>query len=170
MGVREDGARFAAVTNVRDPFDLRPKEPGEASRGDIVRGALIEDVGAMAYAARVASANMRGFNLLALDDDALVWCSNRGGALPKRLTRGVHGLSNAAIDTPWPKVEAPRRCSLPRSRRNHRSKGSSESWPTTPGRPIRRCPIPASASRSSASSRRFGNHDADLRNALRHRC
>lgn len=105
MGVREGRARFAAVTNVRDPFDLRPKEPGEASRGDIVREVLIEDVSALAYAARVATATMRGFNLLALDDDALVWCSNRGGALPMRLTRGVHGLSNAAIDTPWPKVE-----------------------------------------------------------------
>lgn len=108
MGVRSVAgvARFAAVTNVRDPADLRPKDPGEPSRGDVVRDYLASDRPALAYASSVAADRaMRGFNLLALDEDGLVWASNRGGALPRRIVRGVHGLSNAALDTPWPKVE-----------------------------------------------------------------
>ena len=63
---------------------------------------------ALDFAARAAAERaMRGFNLLALDEGALVWCSNRAPlpALPRRVTRGVHGLSNALLDTPWPKVE-----------------------------------------------------------------
>ncbi|MCB9604572.1 MAG: NRDE family protein, partial [Sandaracinus sp.] len=31
------------------------------------------------------------------------WSSNRGG-VPTRLVAGVHGVSNALLDTPWPKV------------------------------------------------------------------
>jgi uncharacterized protein with NRDE domain len=99
-------ARFAAVTNVRDPIDLRPKEPGEPSRGDLVRDFLESDATALDFASRAAADRaMRGFNLLLLDEGGLVWCSNRAPGLPKRVTRGVHGLSNAFLDTPWPKVE-----------------------------------------------------------------
>jgi uncharacterized protein with NRDE domain len=111
LGVRTrpgERPRFAAVTNVRDPIDLRPKEPGEPSRGDLVSGFLRSETDALAYASRAAAdARMRGFNLLVLDEGALVWCSNRAPApgLPRRVTRGVHGLSNAFLDTPWPKVE-----------------------------------------------------------------
>lgn len=107
--VREGLApRFAAVTNVRDPLDLRPLEPAERSRGDLVRKFLASEDAALDYASRARSdREMRGFNLLTLDEGALVWCSNRAPApgLPKRVTRGVHGLSNAFFDTPWPKVE-----------------------------------------------------------------
>lgn len=111
LGVRTRAGqppRLAAVTNVRDPLDLRPKEPGERSRGDLVRAFLETDEPALAYASRAAADRaMRGFNLLMLDEGALVWCSNRAPApaLPTRITRGVHGLSNALFDTPWPKVE-----------------------------------------------------------------
>ncbi len=100
--------RLAAVTNVRDPADLRPREPDEKSRGDLVRAFLENDEGALAYASRVAAGRtMRGFNLLVLDEGALVWCSNRAPApgRPLRVTPGVHGVSNAFFDTPWPKVE-----------------------------------------------------------------
>jgi len=108
LGVRARAGRaprLAAVTNVRDPADLRPKEPGEPSRGDLVRDFLESERDALELATHAAARAMRGFNLLALDEGALVWCSNRGGALPRRVTRGIHGLSNAALDTPWPKVE-----------------------------------------------------------------
>lgn len=109
LGVRSrDGSapRFAAVTNVRDPADLRPRETGERSRGDLVRGFLEGDEPASDFAARVsADRAMRGFNLLLLDEHALVWCSNRAAEGVRRITPGVHGLSNALLDTPWPKVE-----------------------------------------------------------------
>jgi uncharacterized protein with NRDE domain len=104
LGVR--GARLSAVTNVRDPADLRPAIDGEPSRGDLVRGFLESDVDAMSFATRVASDRaMRGFNLLMHDETGLVWCSNRGGSAPVRIERGVHAISNAFLDTPWPKVE-----------------------------------------------------------------
>lgn len=106
LGVRR--SRFAAVTNVRDPADLRPPREGERSRGDLVRGFLIGEERAEVFASRVrADVAMRGFNLLLLDETGLVWCSNRAPAPhgSSRLSRGVHGLSNAFLDTPWPKVE-----------------------------------------------------------------
>jgi uncharacterized protein with NRDE domain len=44
-----------------------------------------------------------GFNLLAGTPEELCYLSNRdGGAHP--LSPGLHGLSNALLDTPWPKV------------------------------------------------------------------
>lgn len=108
MGVRvRDGAppRFAALTNVRDPADLRPKEPGERSRGALVRGYLESDRDARAFLeGAIADRAMRGFNLLALDEAGLYWGSNRASVPPVRLAPGVHGLSNAFLDTPWPKV------------------------------------------------------------------
>ena len=53
----------------------------------------------------IAAAGTRynGFNLLAGDARAVAWMSNRAPA-PRRSTPGVHGLSNALLDTPWPKV------------------------------------------------------------------
>ena len=45
-----------------------------------------------------------GFNLLAGDGRELCYFSNRGGD-PQPVSDGVHGLSNALLDTPWPKVE-----------------------------------------------------------------
>src|SRR5438046_2935017 len=78
LGVRAregPALRFAAVTNVRDPADLRPKEPGERSRGDLVRDFLAGESTALDFASRAAADRaMRGFNLLLLDEGALVWC------------------------------------------------------------------------------------------------
>jgi uncharacterized protein with NRDE domain len=107
LGVRPHASRFAAITNVRDPADLRPPSPGEPSRGDLVRTFLEGDDDGEKFAERaIADRAMRGFNLLLLDDSKLVWCSNRAHGEPvRRIGRGVHGISNAALDTPWPKVE-----------------------------------------------------------------
>ncbi|HUS20416.1 MAG TPA: NRDE family protein, partial [Aeromicrobium sp.] len=44
-----------------------------------------------------------GYNALASDLETLWWTSNwAGAALP--LDAGIYGISNAALDTPWPKV------------------------------------------------------------------
>lgn len=98
--------RFAAVTNYRDLRDLRPREPGELSRGalvrDFVEGALPP---AEHLAALVPTMHLhRGFNLLVGDREGVYWLSNRGGDIV-RLRPGFHGLSNHLLDTPWPKVE-----------------------------------------------------------------
>ena len=44
-----------------------------------------------------------GFSLLAAYKDELVYWSNRGDE-PRVLPAGVYGLSNASLDTPWPKL------------------------------------------------------------------
>ena len=56
---------------------------------------------------RTALSGYNGFNLIAADFAAgeCYWASNNGSH-PQRLERGIHGLSNASLDTPWPKVEA----------------------------------------------------------------
>lgn len=94
LGITRTG-RFAALTNYRD---LRRPPMGGPSRGALVRAALenrLETAGTGAY---------EGFNLLYGPVDALRYHTNIGGAdVP--LAPGVHGLSNALLDTPWPKVQ-----------------------------------------------------------------
>ena len=55
---------------------------------------------------RTALAQHNGFNLIAADlhSGECFWASN-AGAHPRRLEPGVYGLSNAGLDTPWPKVQ-----------------------------------------------------------------
>jgi len=102
LGVARDG-RYAFLTNVREPQRQRPAAPS--------RGALVPRVLAHAgapnealEAALVGAADHNGFNLLTGNAHAAHWGSNRA-ASPMRLAHGVSGLSNASLDTPWPKVE-----------------------------------------------------------------
>lgn len=39
-----------------------------------------------------------------MDADELWWISNAAVRSPQQVVAGVHDLSNAALDTPWPKV------------------------------------------------------------------
>jgi len=100
------GGRFAAVTNFRDPADVRASAE---SRGTIVSRFLETDLPAAEYVAQVAarSSAYRGFNLLASDGTDLYSYSNREGN-PRLLPPGIYGLSNHLLDTPWPKVRLAR--------------------------------------------------------------
>lgn len=97
------GGNFAAVTNFREPGT---PPPSDASRGELPVDALTGTVPATDYAPQIAADLDRyaGVNLLAGDPDELWWASNRSDRGPERLGERVHGLSNAALDTPWPKV------------------------------------------------------------------
>ncbi len=101
MGVTTSG-RFAALTNVRDP---RVFEADAPSRGGlVVRFLTAADepfVHLKHLAARAPCWN--GFNLLAGAAGRLSWLSNAGGE-PREVEAGVHAVSNALLDTPWPKV------------------------------------------------------------------
>jgi len=101
FGVRRDG-HWALVTNVREPGK---RDALAASRGGIVTDALSAPL-IDAFAQRLASHGGRynGYNLLAGDPRAALWHSNRGDGV-RALAQGVTGLSNAALGTPWPKVE-----------------------------------------------------------------
>jgi uncharacterized protein with NRDE domain len=93
--------RLAAVTNVRGST----RERGERSRGSLCRDFVTGSTDADAYARRVLEerAHYADFNLLVHDGHSLQYV-HRGLDAPVPVAPGVHGLSNAALDVPWPKV------------------------------------------------------------------
>ncbi|WP_460417604.1 NRDE family protein [Pseudomonas sp. microsymbiont 2] len=100
LGVGPNG-RFAALTNIRDPR----QPPGPRSRGELVAAYLQGELGVEAYLDQVASRSGQysGFNLLVGDGERLGYLHARD-ATPRLLEPGVYGLSNAGLDTPWPKL------------------------------------------------------------------
>ena len=105
MGVTR-GGRFAAITNFRDPART---VAGPRSRGELTLDFLLGTDSAQQYLLAVAARQEEyaGFNLLLGDQHQLWFLSNSGearGAAPKLLPPGLYGLSNATLDTPWPKV------------------------------------------------------------------
>ncbi|MFN7988352.1 MAG: NRDE family protein [Thermoanaerobaculia bacterium] len=101
LGLTRSG-RFAALTNVRDPRSFDPSAP---SRGALVVGFLEGGDAPIAHLARLAAERVRrnGYNLLAGEAGRLAWLSNAGGG-PREVGAGVHAVSNALLDTPWPKT------------------------------------------------------------------
>lgn len=95
--------RLAAVTNVRR---MAQPLPGAPSRGalvaDFVRGEARAANAAVALLDRAPA--YAGFNLLLWDGDTLEYVSNRPTPRHTTLPPGVYGLSNDALDTPWPKL------------------------------------------------------------------
>lgn len=101
LGVTRSG-RFAALTNVRDPRAFDPSAP---SRGELVVRFLEASDAPIAHLRRLAATGERrnGFNLLAAAGGRLAWFSNRGPG-PREVEDGIHSVSNALLDTPWPKA------------------------------------------------------------------
>lgn len=93
--------RLALLTNVRDPSRQNTDAP---TRGTLVVDWLRSATDAPAFARQLAG-NYNGFNLVTADvaRGAWHWISNRAPA-PVTLPDGIHALSNAALDTPWPKT------------------------------------------------------------------
>ncbi len=109
--------RFATVTNVRAGHGVRHSP---RSRGLIVTDFLRAEHDAPTHAARLMheARDYDGFNLLAWDGEALAWLSNQADA-PRTLEAGIYTLSNALLDTSWPKTERLRRA-FARVMENHR--------------------------------------------------
>ena len=101
LGVTRAG-RWALLTNVRDPARFEPDAP---SRGALVTQLLAApgSAGDALGAIVSAGAHHNGFNLLAGDVAAAHWGTNRE-VRTHALAAGIHGISNARLDTPWPKV------------------------------------------------------------------
>jgi uncharacterized protein with NRDE domain len=103
MGVTRKG-RFAALTNYRSPNE---KQSGMQSRGHIVTAFLRSSKKPADYLDELSrdKDQFNGFNLICADlaQQELWYYSNRG-ANPLRLDAGLYGVSNALLDTPWPKV------------------------------------------------------------------
>jgi len=102
LGVTCNG-RFAALTNYRDPAQNRLLP----SRGALVADFLLGNETPEAYLARIAvsGTSYNGYNLLLGDGQSLWWASNVSRE-QRPLAPGIHGVSNALLDTPWPKVGA----------------------------------------------------------------
>jgi len=93
--------RLALLTNVREPGRQNPDAP---SRGALVVDWLNSHDSAPAFAQQLAS-GYNGFNLVTADlaRNEWHWISNRAQGRVA-LGAGIHTLSNAALDTPWPKT------------------------------------------------------------------
>jgi uncharacterized protein with NRDE domain len=105
MGVTRNG-RFAALTNFRAPGHRDPNRPS--------RGHLVSDFLRGSYSAAEGhrrsidyGTKCNGYNLLMSDGETLCWSSNVTGT-SRRLEPGIYGLSNALLDSSWPKVGAGR--------------------------------------------------------------
>lgn len=107
LGLTRAG-RLAAVTNVRGP-DAGQRRP--RSRGALVTSFLRspDPATALTDALRADADQVGGYNLLMFDGRELHYASNRPGFAAQAVTPGVHALSNAQLNTPWPKAEAARR-------------------------------------------------------------
>ncbi|MES0873245.1 NRDE family protein [Sinimarinibacterium thermocellulolyticum] len=104
LALARDG-RWAAVTNVRR---MIPPDPNAPSRGGLVAQYLRGSQTARHYGAalQAEAARYAGFNLLLGDADGTWYLSNHGRFRRERLGAGVHAVSNAALNTPWPKLIA----------------------------------------------------------------
>ncbi|HEY1996759.1 NRDE family protein [Paraburkholderia sp.] len=108
LGMTRDG-RFAALTNYRAPKEMRADAP---TRGTLVSNWLMGEasdaLAPLDYLRQVARDGeiYNGFNLLVGDwsRSELGWYCNRSSAAPTLLAAGTHGISNAVLDTPWPKL------------------------------------------------------------------
>jgi uncharacterized protein with NRDE domain len=96
--------RFAVVTNFREP---PPAVDPPLSRGRLVSDFLLEESDPAEYLAGVEQQGKlyRGFSLLVGDRSTVGYLSNRVSGY-RLLEPGLYGVSNALLDTPWPKVVA----------------------------------------------------------------
>lgn len=102
LGVSESGT-FGAITNFRDFHN--PME-GERSRGEIITELLGSEASLDSTLNQLNrfKQDYAGFNLLAGNARELYYLSNIKDDIEK-VSPGIHGISNATLDTPWPKVE-----------------------------------------------------------------
>ena len=105
MGVTTDGY-FAALTNVRK-MPAPEKSPDQISRGALVKDFLAHRPDAQGYLQNIhKQAHLyEGFNLVLGNKQQCWFLSNRNDHGPQALAPGLYGLSNADLNTPWPKVE-----------------------------------------------------------------
>lgn len=102
LGISAQG-RFAAITNYRDMSSIKPDAP---SRGEIVKNALVSPLSTEAYLQKLqkSAKEYNGFNLITGSRDKLFYFSNKTMKI-EELKPGIYGISNALLDTPWPKTK-----------------------------------------------------------------
>jgi len=102
LGLNPAG-RLALVTNIRMPL---PPDAQGPSRGHLVPAWLRSQGHGHPHWEQLALPSYKPVNLLAADfARGECWWASSARASAMRLGPGVHGLSNAELDTPWPKVQ-----------------------------------------------------------------
>lgn len=102
LGLNQLG-QFAMVTNVRE----QPLQAGELSRGHLITDFFLTSNNYFDFFQSIEAKRYAGFNLVVgdLHQAELFYYSNRHNEVIQ-LERGLHGLSNAALNTAWPKVSS----------------------------------------------------------------
>jgi len=102
MAVSKSG-QFGAITNYRDLQNIRKEAK---SRGDLPVNYLLNSESAQEYLTGLSAnaGDYNGFNLLLFDGTSMHHFSNYEGKI-NSLESGIHGVSNALLDTSWPKVD-----------------------------------------------------------------
>lgn len=101
LGTNKRG-EIAFLTNYRHPDYFNRKGP---TRGKLVADFLTSDLDAEAYLKSIENPKaFNGFNLVVGKPYSLFYFANANEQLEK-IENGIHGLSNAFLNTSWPKVD-----------------------------------------------------------------
>ena len=101
FGISPNG-RWAALTNFRDGNATAVKG---ASRGELCVRFLQQGDSAISFANTISKELFDGYNILLWDGKELVYFGNHNHQPPQKLAAGIYGLSNAGLDSNWPKVQ-----------------------------------------------------------------
>ena len=98
----DTSGRLAAVTNIRKPPFIEQKKK---SRGNLLKKFLTSNVSAEDYLEKLTQHDNEYalFNLLLMDESGL-WHYSSDTHKRKKISSGLHGLSNADLNTAWPKL------------------------------------------------------------------
>ena len=126
MGVTRSG-RWSVITNVRDPSRQRPGAP---SRGHLVTNYLQSADAPEAFACALAEETGRynAFNLL-VGSPSDCWYVSTEQESAEPVSPGIHGMSNAELDTSWPKTDRAKREMRQRTQPRATSNGQSKIKP-----------------------------------------
>lgn len=101
LGTNKAG-KIAFLTNYRHPDFFNRKGP---TRGTLVSNFLIGNEDGESYLKSIENTEAyNGFNLVVGTAEKLFYYSNVENEV-KTITSGIHGLSNAFLNTSWPKVD-----------------------------------------------------------------
>lgn len=104
LALNQTSLKFALVTNVRQGIP----QIGTRSRGLVVSEFVASPQPALSDLKQLAETQNQyaGFNLLAgYLPNEIYYLSNRYSSHWQALNQGYYGLSNASLNTPWPKVQ-----------------------------------------------------------------
>jgi uncharacterized protein with NRDE domain len=99
MGINKNGY-LASLTNIRDPHKLNANA---ITRGELVSHYLKKPVNNYHQTLSTSKDNYNGYNLLFGKWNTLAVYNNHLNQI-QQLTDGYYGLSNASLNSPWPKI------------------------------------------------------------------